>query len=293
MRIAQVGVGEWGKNILRDLVALGCQVTAVARSEASILRARQHGAIAIVDNVVDIEHQDAIVVAVPTSNHAEVLDQVLSYDRPVFVEKPLTNNVESAARFRSCDQLFVMDKWRYHPGVLAMKGLIQQGTYGSLKGIHTTRHSLFNPHPDTDAVWILAPHDLSIILELTGSVPEPLAAVGYKNGIESSLHALLEGSMSIDVSSRANVHRREIRVAFEEAVVALSDGYSDVLEVKLTRQGSEPAQTSIPIGSELPLKAELESFLSYVRGGRKPRSSAAEGVMIVERIHQMREMAGI
>ncbi|HET7846648.1 MAG TPA: Gfo/Idh/MocA family oxidoreductase [Acidimicrobiia bacterium] len=293
LSIALVGCGNWGKHILRDLVSLGCQVSVVARSEASTTRAREGGAHTIVNSIEDLKTQQGIVVAVPTTLHAEVLESVLKVGVPVFVEKPLTNDPVTARRFELRDDLFVMDKWRYHPGVEMLRDCVQDGRFGGIRGLQTVRHGFYNSHSDVDAIWILLPHDLSIILEVTGEVPRPIAAAGHIVEGEANLIGILEGGVGIDVASRSNVYRREVRVWFETAVVTLSDAYSDALDVRRTVAGKEPVAIQLPLGSRPPLEAELEAFLGFLRGGPPPRSSAAEGALVVERVQQLRDLAGI
>jgi predicted dehydrogenase len=272
---------------------LGCDVDVVARSEASINRARQGGARSIVGSIDALTPPDGVIVAVPTTVHAAVLDQVLQIGVPVFVEKPLTNDPVSAQRFQGRDQLFVMDKWRYHPGIELLRVCVDDRRFGKMRGLQSVRHGLFNSHSDVDAIWILLPHDLSIILEVVGDIPAPVAASGHVINGEANLLGILEGGVGIDVSSRSNVYRREVRVWFEDAVVTLSDAYVDFLDVRSTIGGQEPAASRLPLSTRLPLEAELDAFLRYLGGGPPPRSSAAEGVLTVQRVQQLRDLAGI
>src|SRR5215204_4264575 len=112
-RVALVGCGRWGRHILRDLLSLGCEVPVLARSQASIERAREGGATKIVADVASLEGIDGVVVATPTATHAEVVEEALGLGVPMFVEKPLTADVEFARRLAAAapDRLFVMDKW--------------------------------------------------------------------------------------------------------------------------------------------------------------------------------------
>jgi predicted dehydrogenase len=294
--VGLIGCGHWGKNILRDLVSLGCRVHVVARSEASIGRAIEGGAASITSDISDLPTVDGYVVAVPTSMHADVLTEVLSDGAPVFVEKPMTADVESARRLAGEQHLFVMDKWRYHPGVEALRDLTASGRFAAPSLIVATRHSRFNPHHDVDAVWILAPHDLSIILEILGALPPAVSAVGESDGSEASLVGLMAGdgvAAVVDVSSRAHEFRREVRVLYESAVAVLSDGYAEAIEIHTTDPGFEPMKESIPIAGDMPLLLELEAFVGHLQGGPPPRSSAATGAAIVERIDDLRTMAGI
>src|SRR5262249_35051168 len=112
MRVALVGCGRWGSNVLRDLRSLGCDVTVVARSEQSRARRAEGGAAAIVAAVADLPEVAAVVVATTTSSHGAVLDEVLPLGVPVFVEKPLCPDPVAAARLAAVGdgRLFVMDK---------------------------------------------------------------------------------------------------------------------------------------------------------------------------------------
>ena len=78
MRIGLVGVGAWGKKVLRDLLSLEWEVTAVGRSESSRAAALDGGAAAWVDRLDHLPPVDGVVVVVPVSVHADVLDQVLT-----------------------------------------------------------------------------------------------------------------------------------------------------------------------------------------------------------------------
>jgi predicted dehydrogenase len=296
-----VGCGSWGKLILRDLVTLGCEVAVVARSEPSRANAGTAGAARIVRSIDELPSVEGIVVATPTATHAAVVEEALERGVPIFVEKPLTDDPEDADRIAAAapDRVFVMDKWRYHPGVELLGAIARRLDLGRVHGVRTTRIGWGNPHEDVDAIWILAPHDLSIALEILGTVPEPRSAVadgsdGFATGLvgvlgESPWHAL-------EVSARAIERRREISLVCEEGVASLADGYSD--EVRIVR-GADPRSSdrpdpeSRPISTELPLLRELRAFVEHVQGGAPPRSSAAEGAEIVRAIAALRSLAGL
>ena len=258
-------------------------------------RAQQGGAASIATDTIQLPDVEGYVVAVATTAHTEVVSEALASGLPVFVEKPMTADVESARRLAGEQRLFVMDKWRYHPGVGALRDLTSSGRFGAPALIATTRHSTFNPHHDVDAVWILAPHDLAIVLEILGRVPAAVSAVGESDGLEASLIGLLGDEVTgvVDVSSRGHGFRRAVRVVYDSAVAVLGDGYADSIDVMITKPGREPTQESIPISGEMPLLLELDAFVKHLGGGPTPRSSAAEGAMIVERIAELRTMAGI
>lgn len=296
MVVGLVGCGRWGRHILRDLVAIGCEVPVVARSEESRARAEEGGAAAIVADVASLPAVDGAIVATATSTHAEVLDDVLALGVPVYCEKPLTDSAQSATRLAQLepDRLFVMDKWRYHPGVRELAAIATDGRLGRVSGLKTVRVGWGNPHPDVDAVWILAPHDLSIALEIFGAVPRAEAAVAqWFTADAAHMSALLRGNgwwHTFEVSARAPERRRTIELYCEGGVAALADGWDE--HVTLHRDGPEGVEDErVETPGELPLLAELRAFVGHLAGGPPPKSSAAEGSAIVAAVSELRRLA--
>jgi predicted dehydrogenase len=299
--VGLVGCGNWGRHILRDLVSLGCRVPVVARSPESVATARQGGAADVVGAIGSLPDVAGVVVATPTNTHAEVLEEVLALEVPVFVEKPLTKDPVSARRLAAAapERLFVMDKWRYHPGVELMRDLVRSEHLGAPLGVATTRIGWGNSHADSDSIWILAPHDLSIGLELFGRAFEPVSAVADSpSGCPTGLTALLGRSpwQTLTISSRSPERRRQVELLCEDGLARLDDGYSDA--VLLYRQ-ADPFDSTLPpaerhpISTELPLLRELRSFVEHLEGGPPPRSSAEDGAVMVETIAALRSLAGL
>jgi predicted dehydrogenase len=292
--VALVGCGEWGRHILRDLRALGCDVHVVARSDESRARARAGGAASLLGKVAELPEVAGAVVATTTAAHAEVADELLARGTSVFVEKPLTADVASAERLLALggDRLFVMDKWRYHPGIEALAEIARSGELGRPVGLRTTRVAWGHRFPDVDTVWIHAPHDLAIGLEVLGTIPPARSAVGERlDGELTGLVGLLgdEPWQALEISATASERRREIRLICEEGIAWLGDGYANHIGVA---RGLELEPERRPISTEMPLLRELGAFLDHLDGGPPPRSSAAEGVEIVTRIAELRRLAG-
>ncbi len=232
--VALVGVGRWGRHILRDLISLGCDVTVVARSQASRDAAAAGGA-TVVPSIEELPEVAGIVVATPTATHAEVTEAALARGVPVYVEKPLTADPESARRLAELGdgRLFVMDKWRYHPGVLALAAIAAEEELGPARSLHARRVTNVHRYEDVDTVWIHAPHDLAIALEVFGELPpaghafEELLA-GERVGL---VGVLGPPQIVIEVSAVAPDHRREVRLVCENGVARLDGGYADAIEI--------------------------------------------------------------
>src|SRR6476661_5781395 len=99
LKIGLVGCGRWGLNILRDLITLGAETHVVDIAQDAADRARHAGAATAGPDIKALPPDCAgFVVATPTVTHAAVVESLLARRKPVFVEKPLTSNVEDARR---------------------------------------------------------------------------------------------------------------------------------------------------------------------------------------------------
>jgi predicted dehydrogenase len=294
--VGLVGCGGWGRHILRDLLALGCEVPVVARSEESRARAAEGGAGVIVSDVSSLPALDGVVVATPTSTHATVVEEALALGVPVFCEKPICDDLEDARRLAELapGRLFVMDKWRYHPGVLELSGIAREETLGHVSGIKTLRIGPDVGHDDVDPVWVLAPHDLSIVLEVMGAVPLPEAAVGqWLDDRLLQVYGVLRGDgwwHALEVSARSPERVRRVELSCAEGVAVLAGGWDEHVSV-FRSKGGEFEEERVETPGELPLLAELRAFVEHLKGGAPPRSSAAEGVSVVAAIADLRRLA--
>jgi predicted dehydrogenase len=295
--VGLVGCGRWGSKVLRDLRELGCRVPVVARSAESIGRAEVAGADRVVQQAESLGEVEGVVVATPTSTHASVLDEVLPLGVPVYVEKPMTADPASAERLarEAGERLFVMDKWRHHHGIEALRDITRSGELGETLGVHCLRESWGSPHRDVDSVWIHLPHDLAIGLEILGELPAASAArAEITAGWPSGMHALLGERpwLAIAHSANAQEHRRQTRLCGETGSAWLAGGFDDHVLVARGHPGDAELERR-PIDAEWPLLRELRSFVEHLRGGPPPRSSAAEGAAMVRRVAELRELAGL
>lgn len=298
--VGLVGCGRWGRHILRDLVALGARVTVVLPTDRNRGAAMAGGADSIVNAVDQLPDVQGIVVASPTTTHAAVVRALIPRGVPLYVEKPLTDDASAARELAAAlaGRLFVMHKWRYHPGIEALAGIAASGELGEVVGLRCTRIGWGNPHGDVDAIWLLAPHDISIGLEVLGHIPAPRCAVAERvGGNVTGVVALLGDHpwLAIDVSTAAGIERREVRLIGSQGIATLADAYSD--RIVVTRREDHAGVTRHDdarlISTELPLLRELRAFLNHLAGGPPPRSSAAEGAAEVQAIAEMRHLAGL
>lgn len=300
--IGLVGCGHWGKNILRDLLILEVDVFVFVLTEKARDQALQLGAKKAYIGITDIAKKvDGFIVATPTVTHADVLEQLLPFNKPIFVEKPLTSDVQRARQLMQYgkDKIFLMDKWRYHPGVDTIAKKAKTGILGDIQLIRTCRLGWGNPHPDVDALWILLPHDLAIVLHILGNIPPlysviPLLPSNPSAGVMITLKDKNSPTVILEMSTVQPSKHRGLYVVGSDASIELSDSYDN----KLTLFAGKPAALDrqvhhIAIDNSMPLYLELKAFLNYLNGGTPPLSTLEDGVFIVEIIHQIREELGL
>ena len=139
IRVGLVGCGRWGRFVLRDLVALGGEVTVAVRSADSRAAALEGGAASVVESADDLTGVEGIVVATPTQTHADVVERALEHGVPVFVEKPAhrRRRVGRATRAGRARSPVRDGQWRYHPGIEHLAAVARDGELGRVVGLRT------------------------------------------------------------------------------------------------------------------------------------------------------------
>jgi predicted dehydrogenase len=303
-RILQVGCGRWGKNVLRDLVELGASVTVLARSGATAERARAGGAAMVVSTVEEAGPVDGAVVVTPAPHHAEAVEGLAPLGVPIFCEKPLVTDPADGRRLLELcgERLFVMHKWRWHPGIEALARLASDGTLGEPAGVRSHRLGWGPFHFRVDSVDTLAPHDLSIAIAVLGELPPVAVARGSRYpGLEggwADCSALLvrDGGPYVELAcSSVSAHRlRRVEVVGSAGSATLGD--PEAPEVEVLVHGGDldrpPERDAVPLEREWPLLRELRDFVAHCEGGPPPRAGAAEGVAVVQAIAELRAALG-
>jgi predicted dehydrogenase len=191
LRIAVIGAGYWGPNLVRNFraspqweLAAVCDIDA---DRARRLVGSDHGVrvtTSVEDVLADVDI-DAVAIATPAATHHDIAHAALAAGKHVLVEKPLADTGErgrSMVRAAEESALVLMTDhtYCYTPAVLKMRDLIQGGELGDILFIDSVRINLGLVQPDVDVFWDLAPHDLSIIDFILpgGLTPVTVSALG-------------------------------------------------------------------------------------------------------------------
>lgn len=293
LKIGLVGVGPWGRHILRDLRSLGAAVHAVARSPDSIERAREGGAASIVNSQEQLPECDGYVVANRTISHLDAIEALLPRGRPIFCEKPIAADVERVKRLPSeaYKLVFIMHKWRYHPGVIELARIAQSGEYGPVEGLRTLRLGWRNPHACTNTLWVLAPHEISIALSVLGEIPTLVSAAPDPMDADAGGVAHLRSAAGAPFVTEFSFGHpkplRRIMLRCRDAVCVLGDSDYAALAVHRNREASPHI---VGLSDEMPLLRELRVFLDHLGGGPAPLTPLADEICIIETLAEIEAM---
>jgi predicted dehydrogenase len=308
LRFGVIGWGYWGPKIARNL-------DSVAHAAVTFVADMDHNRIASVSlsnpslrlsvNPADVlaADVDAVVVATPVRTHYTLAKQALLAGKHVLVEKPLTDNVAQAEELAELAEkrgltLMVGHTFEYSAAVNEVRNMVCENQLGRIFCIEMERLNLGLFRNDTDVIWDLAPHDVSILTYILGEEP-----VSVRVSAHAHLRSAIPDNAHLDLrySSGATAHihvswmhptkvRRVTLIGSERMAV-----YDDTNPAEMVRifncgadVGADPevsyrfGATTIPyIAWMEPLRQECEDFANSIRLGIPPRASGRVGASVV------------
>jgi predicted dehydrogenase len=304
-RVAVLGCGYWGSNHIRTLKALGAlhAVSDANRARAEGFASDQDVEAIDPDDLFNRNDVDAVVMALPPQFHAETAIKAVEAGKDVLVEKPIALTVPDAKRAvaaaRANGRVYMVGHvLRFHPAFEKLKELIDTGELGDVRYIHSHRLGLGKFHTENDALWDLAPHDLSMILAITGQPPSEIHGEGAAllDHLSDFAHVHMRfasGLRSHLFTSRLNPYReRRLTVVGTKAMAVFDDVEPWERKLAVYRHAvwqdsgqwafttNEPSYVTIKQG--MPLTRELEHFLDCIKTRATPRTSGEEGIMVLD-----------
>ncbi len=307
IKVGQIGLGYWGKNILRNLYELGVLEIACDISEKLIEERKKEFKEVKFTNKIDdvIENKDihAIAISTPAATHYELAKKALLSGKDVFVEKPLSLTVKEGEKLikiaKEKDKILMVGHiLNYHPGFIKLKEMIKSGEIGRLQYIYSNRINIGKIRTEEDVILSLAPHDISLINSITGEEPKEIKAEGGSYLTQDITDIAI---INLDYSSNIKAH---IFVSWlnpykeQRFVVVGSKGmlvFDDVSKDKLCLyphkiewiEGKTPVAKKeeaviIPIEEGEPLKKELKHFIECVEKRQKPTTDGEEGLKVLK-----------
>jgi predicted dehydrogenase len=192
VRVAIVGCGYWGQNLIRNFADLAdVEVAAVCDFNLKALARIKHRYPAVelkqdYQQVLSDSHIHAVVIATPASTHYPFAQQALRAGKHVLVEKPLATSTEQVLDLMELAEkrdrtLMVDHTFIYTGAVRHMRSVIDAGDIGELLYFDSVRISLGLVQSDINVIWDLAPHDFSIVDYLCWEEPVAVSATGARH----------------------------------------------------------------------------------------------------------------
>ncbi len=316
INIGLIGYGYWGPNLARNfnankdlnLVSI-CDFNSNRLKKASTLYPKTK----MVDNIDDfynVNKLDAVAIATPVSVHYELAKRALQAGMHVWLEKPMTDNVDHAKELNdlavSGKQTLLLDHTFVYTGaVRKIKELIDKGELGELMYYDSTRVNLGLFQQDVDVIWDLAPHDISILDYLIPKKKLAVSATGssyFSNGIVAK--SILTIYMEDDVISHINtswvspVKIRQTLIGGSAKMVLYDDNqpsekikvYDKGVDIFQTKEDLYRLNVQYRVGDMYApkidnieaLSLETEHFVECINSGKQPLTNGEAGLEVVK-----------
>ena len=318
-RLAVVGLGYWGPNLVRNIQEMpDAELVAVCdmREDALETIARRYPAVTTTtsfDDIVEDDGIDAVVIATPVSTHHPLALKALNAGKHVFIEKPLAASSEEARELmETADErglvLMPGHTFLYSPPVNTIRELIASGDIGEVYFISTSRVNLGLHQADVSVAWDLGPHDFSILRYWLGETPRHVSAMSRScviPDIPDVAFINLEfpsGTIAhVELSWLAPSKLRRTTIVGSRKMIVYDDTSNEPVRVfdrgvnlpnpetfgeyQLTYRAGDIVSPHVPAAE--PLFLELSDFCTAIRTGEEPRSSAEIGLDVVRIIESV------
>jgi len=322
VRVAVVGAGAWGINHVRAMsrtegaeLVMVCDSSPAARehAQAMVPAVRLAGDFGQVLAAADV---DAVVLATPAKEHSDQARLALKAGKHVLVEKPLALSAADAHAVVAAAEthkrtLMVGHLMLFHPAVERLKAIIDIGELGRIFYIYAVRVNLGRLRQDENALWSLAPHDISMIEYLLGDEPESVSARG---GVY--LQSRIEDVVFVNLRFRSGVTaqiqvswldpRKERRLTVVGShKMAEFDDVAPAEKIKIYDKGFDRPPTfteypqflslrngpvhAPPIQMVEPLERECRHFVECVAHGRRPLTDGHSALRVVRALEAAQE----
>lgn len=315
LKVGIIGYGYWGPNLARNFFEIPTAELKVVVDVKDDRLQRAHSLypnVAMTHDYTELFKMDlnAVVVSTPPALHYSIAKDCLEHGLNVLVEKPLTLNSRDAQELIDLAEekhltLMVGHTFEYNSAVHALKHYMDSGELGEVYYIDTARLNLGLFQRDSNVLWDLAPHDLSILFYLLGEMPLTVSAHGTSCVLED-IHDVAYVNLKFPSGISAHIHVswldpckvRRITVVGSKKMIVYND-IENEQKLKIYDKGVDaPPYTDnfaefhcnyrtgdivIPsIRFVEPLRQECTHFLDCIINHNQPCSSGADGLHVVK-----------
>ena len=307
MKIAVVGAGYWGENLVRVFNQLGVlgQVCDARAGRLQQLAAKYPGVQTetSLEAVLNDSGLDGVVIATPAETHYGIAKSAMEAGKDVFVEKPMALRSAEVERLMDLAErqqriLMVGHLLEFHPAITRLQQMVENGELGRLEYIYSNRLNWGKVRREENALWSFAPHDISVILLLLKDLPIQVAATGGAY-LQPNIADATVSTMLFDRGVRAHLfvswlhpYKEQKLVVVGEHRMAVFDDVrkTDKLQVfdkKIELVDGQfvverPTPQVVPFPSDEPLALECQHFLECIETRRQPKTDGADAWRVLK-----------
>ncbi len=299
-KVVVIGCGHWGKNIVRNLAALGALGGVADHSAARAQEIADTYNVPVVGLDAALHDSDypALAIATPVITHDDLVGRALKNGKDVFIEKPLSLSRASAESFLNLVReknlvLMTGHLLRYHPAFIKLLEQVHSGAIGKVRHIAAHRLHYWPMHPEEDVLADLAPHDLAMIDGITQCLPEDVSV--KRRGFINKAHAdlagvqLRYGDITAHIyASRLNPYKEHrFTVIGETGALVFDDGKNWDEKLILSRPEGPSIHQAIALEVDEPLGREMKHFITCLETRAEPLTGGEHALRvstILERI---------
>ncbi|HEX3760826.1 MAG TPA: Gfo/Idh/MocA family oxidoreductase [Kofleriaceae bacterium] len=303
-RVAVLGCGYWGQNLVRNFHALGA-LAAVAdvSPHGRATAARIAPGVAIhdrLDAALDDRSIAGVVISTPAETHAELTERALAAGKDVLCEKPLALHYDAARRVRDLALrrgrvLMVGHLLEYHPAIERLRGLVASGQLGRIRYLYSNRTNLGKVRREENILWSFAPHDIAVILRLVGALPCQVIAAGGAY-LQADIADVTVTQLLFDSGVAAHVFvswlnpfkEQKLVVVGSERMATFDDVRRELVlhDQHVVLQDGEPvpvkgAGAAIAYPDDEPLRIECQAFLAAIASRTPPLTDGASALRVL------------
>lgn len=303
--VAVVGVGYWGKNLVRNFHALEA-LGALCDSDKSLAETyeKMHPEIRFYSQYREVLANPTIsgvALATPAVAHYEMAKAALEAGKDVLVEKPLAIDVRHGEELVKLAEsksrvLMVGHILRYHPAILKLQNLIQEGHLGKINYLYSNRLNIGKIRTEENILWSFAPHDISVMLSLLNEMPSHVSCRGGAY-LSSRVTDVTLSHFEFPSGVQAHIFVSWLHPIKEQKLVVVGSEkmavFDDMTEHKLILyphrvEWKNRIPTAVKADGEVveladrePLRAECQHFLDCMDSRTAPVSDGAEGLRVL------------
>jgi UDP-2-acetamido-3-amino-2,3-dideoxy-glucuronate N-acetyltransferase len=302
-RVAVIGTGSWGRELVRTFAELG-SLRAVCDSDAARLALQPNGMIRHYHRLEDCLRDpgvSAVAIATPAVSHFELVRSALQAGKDVLVEKPLALTIRDGQELvdyatNTNRILMVGNVLRFHPAVGKLKDMIDADELGRVEYICSSRPCVDRLRSEENILWSFAPQEVSVILGLLGELPINASCQGG-DYVGCGVSDVTISQFQFAGGIRAQVFVSRLRPFKEQRLVVVGstkmavfdESAPDRLVTYPRRDWKYPAPKAeeapgepVLIDSTEPIRAECQAFLSSLDTRRAPVSNGSEELRVLE-----------